>query len=53
MSAPNTNTQILPFAGRVELVAAEVSKRLAQSQARNKHALCARLWCQWLKKEVA
>ena len=51
MSAP-ANTQIMPFEQRVQHVAKEVSKRLKQSQPLNTHALCARLWCQWLRKEV-
>jgi len=51
MSAP-ANTQIMPFEQRVQHVAQEVSKRLKQRQPSNKNALRARLWCQWLRKEV-
>lgn len=52
MSAPNTNTKILPFCQRVERVAGEVSKRLASTSPKQKPALQARLWCNWLAKEV-
>jgi len=52
MSAPNNNTQILSFNQRVARVAGEVSKRLASTSPTQKPALQARLWCQWLAREV-
>lgn len=53
MSAPSTKTKILPFNQRVEIVAAEVSKRLAITAPKHRAATTARLWCKWLAREVA
>jgi len=52
MSAPHTHTKILPFNQRVERVAAEISKRLANTSAKQKPALQACLWVRWLNREV-
>ena len=52
MSAPNTNTKILPFNQRVQAVAVEVSKRIATAPTKQREAVKARLWCNWLAKEV-
>lgn len=52
MSSPNTNTQILPFKQRVRAVAGEVAKRVADTRPEQKTAIQARLWCQWLAREV-
>lgn len=51
MSAP-ANTKILPFNQRAQAVAAEVSKRLAKVEPKQRAALLARLWCGWLAREV-
>ena len=52
MSSPNTKTKILPFNQRLELVAAEISKRLSKVGPKQKPAIQARLWFQWLAREV-
>lgn len=46
------NTKILPFAERVRLVSAQVSKRLDNVNPKQREALKARLWCAWLRREV-
>ena len=42
----------LPFAQRLELVRAYISKRVSGLDSHQKAALQARLWCQWLSREV-
>ena len=42
----------LPFAQRLELVRAYISKRVHGLEQNKKAALQARLWCLWLSREV-
>lgn len=53
MSAPNTNTKVIPFNQRLELVALEINKRLSKVSHNKKPAIRARLWCKWLAREVS
>ena len=47
------NTKILSFDERLPLVRVEVSKRVSALPKAQKETLQARLWCQWLRREVS
>lgn len=47
------NTKILSFDERLPLVSVEVNNRVSALPKAKKEALQARMWCQWLRREVS
>ena len=46
------DTKSLPFEDRLRFVKSFISSRIQQAPARKQHAIKARLWCVWLRREV-